>query len=79
MAGNPSGAWKAPLIQDPSASDSSFPGLKSPGTDNAAKIDNTEVQQDELLVLEAIYGEDFQNHTGGQSAWKVSYPVVVVV
>lgn len=73
MAGDTSGAWKMPLVKDSHVSDSSFPGLKSPGSEKAAKLDNTEVQQDELLALEAIYGEDFINHDGGQSAWKVGF------
>lgn len=75
MAGNASGAWKSPLNQNPKANDSSFPGLKPTALDAAAKIDNTEIQENELLALEAIYGEDFVNHTGGQSAWKVRGPL----
>ena len=66
-----SGPWKQPLTQNPNANDTSFPGLKPTGGDAASKIDNTEVQENELLALEAIYGEDFVNHTGEQSAWKV--------
>lgn len=73
MAGNASGAWKATLNNGtPKPSDSSFPGLKPGGHDAASKVDNTEVQRDELLVLDAIYGDDFIDHTGEQSAWKVS-------
>lgn len=73
MAGNASNAWKATLnTGTPNPNDSSFPGLKPGGHAPASKVDNSEVQRDELLALEAIYGEDFVDHTGEQSAWKVS-------
>lgn len=76
MAWNASGAWKSPLNQNiPNSNDSSFPGLNPTTPDAAPKIDNTEIQENELLALEAIYGEDFVNHTGGQSAWKVCNPL----
>lgn len=79
MAWNPSGSWKEPLHPNTKANDSSFPGLKPAAKDTAARIDNTEVQENELLALEAIYGEDFVNHTGGQSAWKVCVPCMSVM
>lgn len=73
MAGNAAGPWKATLSDRTNQpNDSSFPGLKPGGPDAASKVDNSEVQKDELLALEAIYGEDFVDHTGEQSAWKVS-------
>jgi len=35
------------------------------------KIEYGELQQNELLALEAIYGDDFVMHTETQKAWKV--------
>lgn len=67
----PSGTWKTPL-QTPNSDDSSFPGLKPAGPERTGKLEYEELQQDELLALEAIYGEDFVKHTEGQSAWKVA-------
>lgn len=79
MAGNASGAWKATLNTGThNPTESSFPGLSPGATDTAPKVDNTEVQKDELLVLDAIYGDDFVDHTGEQSAWKVSLLVALV-
>lgn len=52
--------------------ESSFPGLQ-PGAspEVATKFEYEELQQNEILALEAIYGEDFVMHTGTHSAWKV--------
>lgn len=49
----------------------SFPGLKSPGTP-AAKTQYQELQENELIALEAIYGDDFTQHSATHSAWQVS-------
>jgi translation initiation factor 2-alpha kinase 4 len=49
----------------------SFPGLKSPGTP-AAKTQYQELQENELIALEAIYGDDFTQHSATHGAWKVS-------
>ncbi|KAL2262831.1 hypothetical protein VTK26DRAFT_9352 [Humicola hyalothermophila] len=51
----------------------SFPGLKSPGT-SAPKTHYQELQENEVMVLEAIYGEDFTQHTAAHSAWQKSEP-----
>jgi eukaryotic translation initiation factor 2-alpha kinase 4 len=72
MAWNGSNAWKSPPPHSaPRTNDSSFPGLKPATQDANYKIEYAELQRNELDVLEAIYGEDFVNHTGAQSAWKV--------
>jgi hypothetical protein len=49
----------------------SFPGLKSPGSP-AAKTHYQELQENELIALEAIYGDDFTQHRAAHSAWQVS-------
>lgn len=71
MTWKTTGAWKNPITK-PNNDDSSFPGLKptTPDTNNI-KIENEELQQNELLALEAIYGEDFVKHSGTNSAWQV--------
>jgi hypothetical protein len=70
MAWNGPGAWSKPLNVTKKNDDSSFPGLKPTTPGAGAKIQYEELQQDELVALESIYGEDFikkrENHT-----WKV--------
>ena len=70
MALKQSGVWKTPLNNN--KNESSFPDLQpaaSPEVTN--KIEYEELQQNELLALEAIYGDDFVMNPGTQSAWKV--------
>lgn len=72
MAWNASGAWKSPFANKTNVNDSSFPGLKPLASPEAAiKVEHAELQENELLALEAIYGEDFINLTAEQGAWKV--------
>lgn len=80
MAWNPSsGAWKSPPITStPAVNDSSFPGLK-PVTSADTKFENNNIQENELLVLEAVYGEDFANLTADQGAWKVMNPILLFI
>lgn len=77
MAGKQPGVWKTPLTLNNDTNDSSFPGLQptaSPEVNH--KIEYEELQQNEILALEAIYGDDFVMHSETQSAWKVeSYDV----
>lgn len=70
MAWQATGAWKSPLSK-PSKDDSSFPGLKPTTPDATNKIEYEELQQNELLALEAIYGEDFVQQSGTNNAWQV--------
>lgn len=70
MAWQASSAWKKSLPKA-SSDDSSFPGLKPTTSDATTKIEYEELQQNELLALEAIYGDDFVKHSDVHSAWKV--------
>lgn len=74
MAWNPSRARGTPQLDKiPAPKDLSFPGLQatSPSV-TTPRIEYEELQQNEVLALEAIYGEDFKNHTKDhQGAWKV--------
>lgn len=72
MAWKTQGSWNKPTVNLPKQKDdSSFPGLKPTGPETPGKIEYEELQQNELMVLEAIYGEDFMKHDDAQSAWKV--------
>ncbi|GAB1314400.1 eukaryotic translation initiation factor 2-alpha kinase [Madurella fahalii] len=51
----------------------SFPGLKGPG-DGASKTRYQELQENEVMVLQAIYGDDFIQHSTAHTAWKKSEP-----
>ncbi|KAF5019705.1 hypothetical protein F66182_8274 [Fusarium sp. NRRL 66182] len=69
------GVWKTPSKLDNSTNESSFPDLQpaaSPEITN--KIQYEELQQTEVLALEAIYGDDFVMHAGAHSAWKKTEP-----
>ena len=48
-----------------------FPGLKSP-VKAALQTHYQELQENEVMVLQAIYGDDFIQHTAAHSAWQVS-------
>ena len=66
---NASGVRKTPIKTQSANDESSFPGLKGPEL-----IDKTEyedIQQNEVLALEAIYGDDFVMHNSAHGAWKV--------
>ncbi|KAH7318357.1 anticodon binding domain of tRNAs-domain-containing protein [Stachybotrys elegans] len=75
MAWKSPAPWKKPSNNNGQGDDSSFPGLQ-PTSPNAAptKIEYEELQQNELLALEAIYGDDFIKHTDALSAWKKTEP-----
>ncbi|TQV91108.1 protein kinase (Gcn2) [Cordyceps javanica] len=73
MAWQATGAWKSPPVKQ-SKDDSSFPGLKPTSPEATNKIEYEELQQNELLALEAIYGEDFVQHSGTHSAWQKAEP-----
>ncbi|KAM5374209.1 hypothetical protein ACJZ2D_006669 [Fusarium nematophilum] len=75
MAWKSSGVWKTPLNLSKKNDESSFPGLQPAASPDATnKIEYEELQQNELLALEAIYGDDFIMHTGTHSAWKKADP-----
>ncbi|KAG6012985.1 hypothetical protein E4U54_007199, partial [Claviceps lovelessii] len=69
-----SGSSKRAANKDSTTDDASFPGLKPTTPDATAKIEYEELQKNELLALEAIYGDDFVMHTSAHSAWKKTEP-----
>lgn len=61
-------AWKKPA-SSPTKADASFP---DPKYGKGTTIQYEELQQNELIALEAIYGDDFKRLKQTQTAWKVS-------
>lgn len=51
-----------------------FPGLKPVNPDASTKIEYHELQQNEVLALEAIYSDDFVKHVATPGAWQVRPP-----
>lgn len=67
---NPWGKANAKTAAEPSGS--SFPGLQPVKTNEALhKSQYEEIQQDELIALASIYGDDFQKVEAKGGAWKV--------
>ncbi|KAK4230422.1 anticodon binding domain of tRNAs-domain-containing protein [Podospora fimiseda] len=65
-----------PIQPKKKATDSSFPGLDAPapGGTNSTKTQYQELQENEVLALQAIYGDDFIPHAAAHSAWKKTEP-----
>ena len=66
----PANPWNNAKKKPIAPSESSFPGLKS-ATSTEVKSRYEEVQDDELIALESIYGEDFRRSETKGGAWKV--------
>jgi len=47
------------------------PGTPAPATNPATRY--KELQDNELIALRAIYGEDFVEHTAAHTAWQASW------
>ncbi|KND93967.1 Serine/threonine-protein kinase gcn2 [Tolypocladium ophioglossoides CBS 100239] len=81
MAWRAPGAWKTPLNKSQKQDDSSFPGLMPTTPDATTKIEYEELQKNELLALEAIYGDDFKTEPSFDIHIKAStdsdFPVTV--
>nr|ATL63226.1 protein kinase GCN2 [Pestalotiopsis microspora] len=68
------GQRKPTLQKTRSNDDSNYPGLKQLNSPEPGKTQYTQVQEDEILVLQAIYGEDFIEHKAANTAWQRSEP-----
>jgi hypothetical protein len=71
-------AWKTPAGQKKRQNpppkknkDASFPGLQTTRAEEPDKTHYEELQQNEVMVLQAIYGDDFIEQKAAHSAWKV--------
>jgi hypothetical protein len=62
--------WNNAKKKPTEPSEPSFPGLL-PAVSTDVKLQYEEIQEDELMVLESIYGEDFQRADTKGGAWKV--------
>lgn len=69
----PTTPWgKSKPKQTTQLNNTSFPSLKVPETGKSVpESEYEQVQEDELLVLEAIYGDDFEREDTKPGAWKV--------
>ncbi|KAI0840142.1 serine/threonine-protein kinase gcn2 [Hypoxylon sp. FL0890] len=74
MASKPAGPWKGPRQLNTKTHDSSYPGLTPSSPDAGPKTQYTEVQNEEIMVLQAIYGDDYTEHKAANTAWKKSEP-----
>ncbi|KAI1468535.1 serine/threonine-protein kinase gcn2 [Daldinia caldariorum] len=75
MAWKSKTAWKGPQqLTTKTKNDSNYPGLKSASPDVGHKTPYTDVQNEEIMVLQAIYGDDYIEHKAANSAWMKSEP-----
>ncbi|KAI0537816.1 serine/threonine-protein kinase gcn2 [Xylaria digitata] len=75
MAWKTPGPWKVP--QQPNYKrhdDSTRPGLQPTSPDTGPKTHYIDVQNEEIMVLKAIYGDDYVEHKAANTAWKKSEP-----
>jgi len=66
----PANPWNTAKKKPTASSESSFPGLK-PAVSAESKSLYEEIQDDELIALASIYGEDFRRLETKSGAWKV--------
>ncbi|KAI8957150.1 serine/threonine-protein kinase gcn2 [Daldinia sp. FL1419] len=76
MASKSNSPWKGSQQQltTKTNNDSNYPGLKSASPDVGPKTPYTDVQNEEIMVLQAIYGDDYIEHKAANSAWMKSEP-----
>lgn len=65
----PTNPWGTKKPQHPKITS---PGVLASRSDDAPKSQYEEVQEDELIALSSIYGEDFRLIEKNQVAWKVT-------
>ncbi|KAI0012766.1 serine/threonine-protein kinase gcn2 [Xylariaceae sp. FL0662B] len=74
MAWKTPSPWKAPQQLATKDDDPSYPGLKPNSPDTGPRTQYTDVQNEEIMVLQAIYGDDYIEHKAANAAWKKSEP-----
>jgi translation initiation factor 2-alpha kinase 4 len=76
----PQSPWNKSKQQTTKVTDTSFPGLaKSPDGTSSTQSPYQEIQNDELIALSSIYGEDFHREEETSVAWKVNFGFVFVI
>lgn len=70
----PTGPWSPKQTKPDENSHGGFPGLRDhENVAVTAKSQYEETQENELVALEAIYGDDFQTIETQSGAWKVCF------
>lgn len=68
--------WNKAKVPTTGRPDNSYPEIQSGATRNTQKTQYEEIQEDELIALASIYGEDFQNIQTKSGAWKVRQSII---
>ncbi|KAI4865328.1 serine/threonine-protein kinase gcn2 [Hypoxylon rubiginosum] len=74
MAWKLSAPSKAPRQLTTKTNDSKYPGLMPTSPETGPKTQYLDAQNDEIIVLQAIYGDDYIEHKAANSAWQKSDP-----
>lgn len=75
MAWKTPGPSKAPQQLHPKKhDDSTHPGLPPTSSETGPRTHYVDTQNEEILVLKAIYGDDYVEHKAANAAWKKSEP-----
>ncbi|KAI1183456.1 kinase-like domain-containing protein [Nemania serpens] len=74
MAWKTPGPWKAPQQPNYEGHDPTHPGLAPTSPDTSPKTHYIDTQNEEIMVLKAIYGDDYVEHKAANTAWKKSEP-----
>lgn len=69
-----SGQWNLPLQTSKSNDESSYPGLKPTSPNAGPRAQYVDAQQDEIVVLQSMYLDDFTEHKAANTAWQRSEP-----
>ncbi|KAI0199013.1 serine/threonine-protein kinase gcn2 [Astrocystis sublimbata] len=74
MAWKTPGPWKVPQQPNKRHDHSPQPGLPPNSPDAGPKTHYLDAQNEEIMVLQAIYGDDYVGHKATNTAWKKSEP-----
>ncbi|KAI8633188.1 serine/threonine-protein kinase gcn2 [Xylariaceae sp. FL1651] len=74
MAWKTPGPWKVSQQPNKRHDDSKHAGLTPSSPDTGPRTQYIDAQNEEILVLKAIYGDDYVEHKAANTAWKKSEP-----
>lgn len=73
MAWKKAGGQKKPCPVQKAPGQPCLPDLETRAAPSSSvRLKYEELQKNELMVLQSIYGDDFVEHKAGHSAWQVS-------
>lgn len=75
----PTNPWGKKKQQPSNALSPGLPGEKSGQANNTQKSQYEEIQEDELIALSSIYGEDFRQIEKSHVAWKVNTYILSIL